>query len=65
MSAPYKRKRVKENTHKWFNGGALEKLILRNKLFKKFKKSRLNVDKELYQKSKHDGLKLIASKKPF
>ena len=65
MSAPYKRKRVKENTQKWFNGGVLEKLILRNKLFKKFKKSRLNVDKELYQKSKHDGLKLIASKKPF
>ena len=63
--APYKRKRVKGNTQKWFNGGVLEKLILGNKLFKKFKKSRLNIDKELYKKSKYDALKLIASKKLF
>ena len=41
----------------------LEKLYLRNKLFKKFKKSRFDIDKELYKKSKYDALKLIASKK--
>ena len=43
----------------------LEKLDLRKKLFKKFKKSRLHIDKELYKKSKYDALKLIASKNVF
>ena len=33
------------------------------KLFKKFKKSRLHIDKEFYKKSKYDSLKLITSKK--
>ena len=41
----------------------LEKLKFRNKLFKKFKKLRLHIDKELYKKSKYDALKLISSKK--
>ena len=54
---------MKGNTQKWFDGEVLEKLNLRNKLFKKFKKSRLHIDKELYKKSKYDALKLIASKK--
>ena len=61
--APYKSKQVKGNTQKWFDGEVLEKLNLRNKLFKKFKKSRLHIDKELYKKSKYDALKLITSKK--
>ena len=53
---------MKGNTHKWFNGEVLEKLNLRNKLFKKFKKSRLCIDIELYKKSKYDSLKLISPK---
>ena len=61
--APYKSKRVKGNTQKWFDGEVLEKINQRNKLFKKFKKSRLHIDKELYKKSKYDDLKLIVSKK--
>ena len=61
--APYKSKRVKGNTQKRFDGEVLEKLNLRNNVFKKFKKSRLQIDKELYKKSKYDALKLIASKK--
>ena len=60
--APYKSKRLKGNIQKWFDGEVLEKLNLRNKLFKKFKKSRLRIDKELYKKSKYEALKLIASK---
>ena len=36
-----KSNRQKGNTQKWFDGEVLEKLNLRNKLFKKFKKSRL------------------------
>ena len=34
----------------------------RDKLFKKFKKSRLIIDKELYKKAKYDAAKLIATK---
>ena len=60
--APYKSKRVKRHTQKWFDGEVLEKLNLRYKLFKKFKKSKICIDKELYKKSKCDALKLIASK---
>ena len=41
--APCIRKRVKRNTQKWFDGEVVEKL----NLFKKFKKSRLHIDKEL------------------
>ena len=54
--ASYKSKRVKGNIQKWFDGEVLQKLNLRNKLFKKFKKSRLHIDKELYKKSKYDVL---------
>ena len=61
--APYKSKRVKGNNQKWFDGKVLEKLNLRNELFKKLKKLRFHIDKELYKKSKYDTLKLIASKK--
>ena len=61
--APYKSKRVKGNTSKWFDGEVIEKLNLRNKLFKKFRRSRLHIDKELYKKSKYDAVKLTVSKK--
>ena len=61
--APYKSKRVKGNTQKRVGGEVLEKLNLRSKFFKKFKKSRLHIDKELNEKSKYDALKLIALKK--
>ena len=56
-------KRVKGNTKKWLNGGVLEKLILMNKLFKKCKKLRLHIDKELYKKKpKYDELNLFEEK---
>ena len=61
--ASYKSKQVKKNTQKWFDGEVLEKLNLRNELFKKFKKSIIHIDKELYKKSKYDALKLTGSKK--
>ena len=45
---------MKENTWEWFDGNVLDILNLGNKLFKKFKKLRLHIDKELYKKSKYD-----------
>ena len=47
---PYKRKQKERNTQKWFDGKVMEILNLKNKLFKKFKKSGLHIDKELYKK---------------
>ena len=41
----------------------MENINTRDKLFKKFKKSRLHIDKELYKKAKYNTLKLIAAKK--
>ena len=58
--APYKRKRVKGNTQKCFDGKLLKTLNLRKYYFKKFKKLRLYIDKELDKKSKYDATKLIA-----
>ena len=58
-----KAKWVKGNTQKWFDGEVLEKLNSRDKLFQKFKKSRLHIDKELLKKAKYMALKLIATKK--
>ena len=57
-----KRNTQKRNTQKWFDGEMLEKLNLRNKLLKKFNKSRIHIDKEFYTKSKYDALKLTMSK---
>ena len=56
-------KRVKASIRKWFDGDVLENINTRDKLFKKFKKSRLHIDKELYQKAKYNTLKLITAKK--
>ena len=61
--APFKTKRVKANAQKSFDGEVLENINTRDKLFKKFKKSRLHINKELYKKAKYNRLKLIAAKK--
>ena len=47
--APVKNKRIKRNYQEWFDSEISEKLIIRDKLFKKYKKSRLHVDKEVYK----------------
>ena len=60
--APFKTKRVKANAQKWFDREVLGNINTRDKLFKKFKKSRLQIDKELYKKTKYNTLKLIAAK---
>ena len=42
-----KSKRIKRNTQEWFDSEISEKLIMRNKLFKKYKK----LDKEIYKRA--------------
>ena len=58
---PFKSKRVKVDTQKWFDGEFLQNINTKDKLFKKFKKSRLHNDKKLYKKAKYNTSKLIAA----
>ena len=61
--APYKTKRFKDHSQEWFDGEVLESIALRDKLFKKFKRSKLNVDKEIYNKARNRSHRLILQKK--
>ena len=54
-------KRVKWNFKNWFEGEVLENINTRDKLLKIFKKSRLDIDKNLYKKAKY--IKINRSKK--
>ena len=47
--APLKTVRIKNASNKWFDSGIAEKLSIRDKLFKKFKSSRLNINWEIYK----------------
>ena len=50
--APMKERRIKHNSQEWFDGEISESIKNRDKLLKKIKKSRLHIDKELYNKKK-------------
>ena len=60
---PVRNKGVKRNSQEWFDSEISEKLIIRDKLFKKYKKSRLHVDKEIYKRARYSVQNLIAKKK--
>ena len=61
--APFKNKRIKRNSQEWFDSKISEKLIIRDKFFKKYKKTRLHVDKEIYKRARYGVQNLIAKKK--
>ena len=63
--APFKTKRVKGNSQDWFDGEILESIALREKLFKKFKCSKINLDKEIYNKAHKKSHRLILQKNEF
>ena len=46
--APLKERRVKQNPQEWFDGEITDEIKNRDKLFKKFKKSKLKIDKDIY-----------------
>ena len=52
--APCKTKRVKGNSKEWFDSVVSEGINNRDKLFKKFKKSRLPLDQENYKKAHYE-----------
>ena len=55
--APSETIRVKNNTNEWFDGEIVEKIAARDKLFRKFEKSKLSVD-EIYTKKQEIPCKL-------
>ena len=61
--APWKTKRVKGNSKEWFDSAVSEGINNRDKRFRKFKKSRLHLNKENYKKARYQGKKLIPEKK--
>ena len=54
---------MKGNSQQWFDCEILESISLQDKLFKKFKHSKLNVDKEIYNKACNKSHRLILREK--
>ena len=46
--APIKERQTKQNSHEWFHGKIADEFKNRDKLFKRFKKSKLYIDKDIY-----------------
>ena len=63
LVAPTKSRRIKQNSQEWFDGEVAEKISVRDKLFKKFKKLKLHIDKEIYKIAQYEVQKLISYKK--
>ena len=61
--APIKERRVKQNSQEWFDGEIADEIKNRDKLFKKFKKSKLHIDKDIYRAARYKVWKIIFNKK--
>ena len=55
--------RIKNNTQEWFDNEIAEAIIIREKYFKKFKKSNLQIDYDFDNEAKYNTQKLIKQKK--
>ena len=63
--APIKEIRIKNNTQEWFDNEIAEAIKIREKYFKKFKKSNLQIDYNFYIEVKYNTQKLIKQKNSF
>ena len=61
--APSKERRIKGRTQEWFDGEISELISIRNQQYKKFKKTLLHVDKEIFKETKYKVIKMIKNKK--
>ena len=57
--APSKETRIKNNNQDWFDREVADLIHVREKLFLKFKKSKLHIDEEIYKKIRNQVQKLI------
>ena len=62
-SAPFKERPVKLRTQEWFDRDIANQIDIRESLFKKFKKSRLHIDEQIYKDAKYQVDKLFKDKK--
>ena len=60
--APSKEIRIKNNNQDWFDREVADLIHVREKLFLKFKKSKLHIDEEIYKKIRNQVQKLIKKK---
>ena len=60
--APIKERRIKQNSKESFDGEISAAIKDRDKLLKKFKRSRLHIDKKLYNAARYEVQKLIFNK---
>ena len=58
-----KGRRIRQNSQEWFDGKISEAIKNCDKLLKKFKRSRLHIDKELYNAARYKVHKMISNKK--
>ena len=58
----YKTIRVKNQSNEWFDGELAEQISNRDKLFKKFKKSKLHIDELICKEVKNTVQRLIKEK---
>ena len=61
--APSKKIRIKNNNEDWFDREVADLIHVREKLFLKFKKSKLYIDEEIYKKIMNQVKKLIQKMK--
>ena len=57
--APIEEIRIKNNTQEWFDNEIAEAIKVREKYFKKFKKSNLQIDYSFYIEATYNTQKLI------
>ena len=57
--APLKTARVKNNTSKWFDGEIADKIHTRDKLYRRFKLTKLHVDEKIYKEARNVVQNLI------
>ena len=61
--APIKEMWVKQNSQEWFDGEIANEIKNCDKLFKKFKKSKLHIAKDIYNAARYKVRKMIFNKK--
>ena len=61
--APLKERRVKQSSQKSFDGEIADEIKNRDKLFRNFKKSKLQIDKDIYNAARYKLQKMIINKK--
>ena len=62
-AAPIKERRVKQNSQEWFDGKIADEIKNLDKFFKKFKISKLHIDKDIFNAARFKVRKKIFNKK--